>query len=116
MIPRPATVIRDPGLQPERTRLAWSRTAFVLLLDSLLLLRVGGQTHALMWLIPGGLLLAMSAMTYLWARLRLSILAQNGHPCSRASRLMMRLLTLVVLLSALSLSAVMYYGPPAALG
>lgn len=116
MMPQPAPLIRDPGLQPERTQLAWSRTAFVLLLDSLLLLRVGGQTHALMWLIPGGLLLAMSAITYLWARLRLRILAQNGHPCSRASHLMMRLLTLVVLLSALSLSAVLYYGPPASLG
>jgi uncharacterized membrane protein YidH (DUF202 family) len=33
--------IRDPGLQPERTALAWSRTSFAVAVNAILVLREG---------------------------------------------------------------------------
>ncbi|WP_353827149.1 DUF202 domain-containing protein [Agromyces sp. SYSU T0242] len=36
-----ATPPRDPGLQPERTALAWSRTSFAIAVNGMLVLREG---------------------------------------------------------------------------
>ncbi len=44
-VPKPATLNRDPGLQPERTSLAWSRTLYVLILDSAGFIRLGWLKH-----------------------------------------------------------------------
>lgn len=37
---------RDPGVQPERTALAWRRTAFAVLVNGALLLRAAANAHA----------------------------------------------------------------------
>lgn len=47
---------RDPGLQPERTRLAWSRTAWSAFILALLSLRAGIHDKAWLCLLTGGLL------------------------------------------------------------
>lgn len=97
------TPSHDPGLQPERTRLAWSRTAFVLLINSLLLLKAGSITTQPLMLATGLFLLVMALVTYIWSRLRLRALQRHGHPCTRQSIRMMQSLMLMVVVTALSL-------------
>ncbi|GLU90763.1 DUF202 domain-containing protein [Agromyces sp. NBRC 114283] len=55
-----SAVIRDPGLQPERTALSWTRTALVVAVNALLALRTGlvaGEP----WLIVTGTVLFFAA-------------------------------------------------------
>ncbi|UOQ88518.1 DUF202 domain-containing protein [Agromyces endophyticus] len=52
--------VRDPGLQPERTTLSWSRTALVVAVNALLALRTGfveGED----WLVVTGVVLIGAA-------------------------------------------------------
>lgn len=57
-----ATGPRDPGLQAERTALAWTRTAVAVVANALLALRAGvAQQH---WLVAGlGVVLLLCAAT-----------------------------------------------------
>jgi uncharacterized membrane protein YidH (DUF202 family) len=51
---------RDPGLQPERTSLSWSRTALIVAVNALLALRTGfveGED----WLVVAGVVLVGAA-------------------------------------------------------
>ena len=48
--------VPDPGLQAERTLLAWNRTAAAMAVNALVLLRVGFQPGAGGMLVPGALL------------------------------------------------------------
>lgn len=60
----------DPGLQPERTALAWSRTAMALLVNALLLLRMSIQGSPASLLVVA-LALAMAGLTlFRFARVR----------------------------------------------
>ena len=71
---------RDPGLQPERTALAWTRTSVAMGMNALLVVRMGAQSEdrSVMAL---GLVLAVVALTlfgaghYRHRRLRRSAMA-----------------------------------------
>ena len=70
----PAPDLYDPGLQPERTELAWRRTALAIAVGSLLSLRVFPlvlPTGAEGWgLLPGVLGVGTAALLWIAARRR----------------------------------------------
>ncbi|HGM6878921.1 DUF202 domain-containing protein [Serratia nevei] len=59
---------RDPGLQPERTRLAWGRTALTMAVVGLLSLRAGMVSGSFLLAGSGFLMLAFALVMFVWSR------------------------------------------------
>ena len=68
--PAPALVPRDPGLQPERTALAWSRTGFAVLVNALLALRSGWSIQSVPIMALGVLMLLSCAAAIAYGAVR----------------------------------------------
>lgn len=61
----------DPGLQPERTELAWRRTCLALGIGSLVAMRVlPAAFDSAWWVLAGAAALVATAGLWLWARRR----------------------------------------------
>ncbi|KAA8997319.1 DUF202 domain-containing protein [Affinibrenneria salicis] len=90
-----------PGRQPERSGLAWSRTAFLLLLNSLLLLRAASRHHSGYLLAIGIMLMTGAFALYIWAAARLKFILHSHAPCTTRLVSVMRLLTLVICFTAM---------------
>ncbi|WP_439590616.1 DUF202 domain-containing protein [Hydrogenophaga sp.] len=71
------SAIRDPGLQPERTQLAWSRTGLVMVLDAALMLRLGYVGASTMWMVSAVLFAALSIVVFEAGSRRGAELAMN---------------------------------------
>ncbi len=97
-MPPPANSTRDPGLQPERTALSWTRTASGLLLNAILHLRAGyvNDSHPLIALSCALLLAAMAGFWF--GRLRHEQLASGDTEALAAPILAIRGLSLATLL------------------
>ncbi|PWC19866.1 DUF202 domain-containing protein [Brenneria roseae subsp. roseae] len=91
----------DPGLQQERTALAWSRTAFLLLVNSLLLLKAGLTLSSPGFISGGALLFLVTLAMYAWSAIRLRLILRSHSPCSRFSIRMMRGFTCAIIVTAL---------------
>jgi uncharacterized membrane protein YidH (DUF202 family) len=61
----------DPGLQPERTELAWRRTALALGVGSIVAMRlIPAALGSASWTLVGAVGLAASGIVWVWARRR----------------------------------------------
>lgn len=68
--PLPPKRLNDVGLQPQRTVLSWFRTAAVVFVNALLLIRVGSHTSNLGYVIIGIMLLLLATAIYAYSLIR----------------------------------------------
>ncbi|MFH0267088.1 DUF202 domain-containing protein [Vibrio rumoiensis] len=91
----------DGGLQAERTSLSWYRTIFVLLLDCLLVIRVGYTNHNEIVFYAGVLLVILTMSFYLSAVYRSPKLSLNIDLTNKSSIWMKRYLSALLCIASL---------------
>lgn len=96
--------VRDPGLQAERTQLAWVRTGAVMVVDTALLLRIAFASNS----VPLGVcasLLGAAAIVVIALGIRRGRLLASVRPSSPDQGLMAALSTVGVLAAGCALWA-----------
>ncbi|WP_200843944.1 DUF202 domain-containing protein [Pantoea sp. 18069] len=78
--------MRDPGLQPERTALAWNRTALSMLVVAAAWLKIGTESHRLEIVITGAFLLSGAVFAWVIGMMRrnallrvTAVMTPSGH-------------------------------------
>jgi len=85
----------DPGLQPQRTTLAWNRTALAVLVNALLMLRLGEQSGQPATIALGIVLLAAAAAVTAGGWWRRKALERSAAPEAPPAWLLASLVAMV---------------------
>lgn len=99
---------RDPGLQPERTALAWRRTSMAMIVNGLLVVRAGADAGSVFLGSIGGLVLAAGGAVAVlgWQRRRSLLEAKSPTaPHARAMQFMLAATLLACVAAVLSFVA-----------
>lgn len=80
--------MRDPGLQPERTSLAWNRTALSMLVVAAAWLKTGAESHRWEIIITGALLLSGAVLAWIVGMMRRNQLLLATAVMAPSSRLL----------------------------
>ena len=94
---------RDPGLQPERTALAWHRTAFTTLIFSLAAVRVAFSRGDIVSGMLSGIGAILALMLVVISYRRQKTIVADSEPTTPSSVLAKRLISAVLCLVSLSL-------------
>ncbi|MEV4615033.1 DUF202 domain-containing protein [Kitasatospora sp. NPDC049258] len=106
-----AAPARDPGLQPERTLLAWGRTALLLTVDAMLILRSGLLHRQPGLSVMGGLLAATACGFFGYGLHRRRRLERTGGAPEAVPVGPLRVLTLAVTVAAAGSAWAVLTGP-----
>lgn len=98
---------RDPGLQAERTALAWSRTGLAMAVNALLVLRSGFVSDQASLVVAGVLLFGLSAGAAAYGTVRRRELASSDGPSEPSAWVILGLAATVVLATCAALVSIL---------
>jgi uncharacterized membrane protein YidH (DUF202 family) len=102
VLPRPP---RDPGLQGERTALAWGRTALAVFVNALLVVRAGVVESAPILTVCGLALVAVAVLVAGFGHLRSRELIRH-HETRDARRRILTVFAVALIATALSVASI----------
>lgn len=95
---------KDAGLQPERTALSWFRTAFVVFVNSILLLRIGAKDHATLVLACGWFFLLLSIWLYYTSVFRADAMRTQKTLTTAASINIKKVISFAIIITSILLA------------
>lgn len=97
----------DPGLQPQRTALAWSRTGLAVFVNALLALRAAAQSGQTLLAAVGIVLLVAAAAAVVCGAWRRQCLSEPGVPSAPPVQIALACVTVTWLACAAGMASIL---------